>query len=141
MLFRCHNATCPAWKYYGGRGVAVCGEWRDSFEAFYAWAIGSGYAYPLEIDRINHAGRYEPSNCRWATRQQQMQNTGKRRDAKTSGYRGVSWCANAGKWRAQIHGTKRSSTHIGLFLTEVEAARAYDAIAKQEFGEFASLNF
>lgn len=141
MLFRCHNEKSPAWEYYGGRGITVCDEWRESVSAFYEWAIASGYGPALEIDRRDINAGYSPDNCRWATRSQQMQNTRKKCDAVTSRYRGVSWCTNASKWRAQLSGAGRRSPHIGLFLTEVEAARAYDAVAKQEFGEFASLNF
>lgn len=140
MKSRCNCPTAVAYDYYGGRGIRVCGDWNASFSAFHDWAIASGYEETLEIDRIDVDGNYEPSNCRWATRRQQMQNTRKRCNAKTSSYRGVSWCANAGQWRAQICTPGRSS-HIGLYRSEIEAARAYDAMAMQLFGEFARLNF
>lgn len=68
-----------------------------------------------------------------------MRNTRKRRNAKTSPYKGVSWCSNVGKWRVQI--ARPGSIHVGLFDSEREAALAYDAEARKVFGEFAYTNF
>lgn len=62
-------------KDYAGRGISVCKEWDDEFEAFYRWALANGYADHLEIDRIDNDGNYEPGNCRWVTRKQQTRNT------------------------------------------------------------------
>lgn len=139
MRSRCRPGSHAA-AYYHDRGIGVCPEWDESYEAFRDWALASGYADGLELDRIDNDRGYEPGNCRWATRNQQMANQRKRRDARTSRYRGVSWCSNAGKWRTQVqwHGVHR---HVGLFTDEVEAAKAYDREARLVFGEFASLNF
>jgi hypothetical protein len=71
MKQRCHNPKCSSYKYYGARGIKVCERWRNSFVDFYA---DMGPSNGLEIDRINNDGNYEPSNCRWATREQQMRN-------------------------------------------------------------------
>ena len=75
MKQRCYNVKYQQYDDYGGRGIIVCNEWRNSFENFLA-SVGekpepkSDYS----IDRINNDGNYEPSNVRWATRQQQNRN-------------------------------------------------------------------
>lgn len=68
MIRRCYNKDEDAYKNYGGRGIAVCEEWKNSFEVFYNFAINSGYSPSLDIDRINNEGNYEPLNVRFVTR-------------------------------------------------------------------------
>lgn len=140
MKQRCHNPNLRAFSYYGGRGISVCDHWRNSFEEFSGWAFANGWMEGLELDRCDVNGNYCPENCRWATRSQQMVNTRKRINAKTSQFKGVSWCTKAGKWRAQF-GRDRRIFHIGLFSDEETAARAYDAVITQNYGEFANPNF
>lgn len=73
MRQRCNNKNNRAYKYYGGRGISVCDEW-NKFENFYIWAINNGHDKSLSLDRIDVNRNYEPSNCRWATHQQQTDN-------------------------------------------------------------------
>lgn len=74
MMYRCNNSKATSYQHYGGRGIAVCKEWEDSYDTFRGWALANGYSDDLSIDRINNDGNYEPSNCRWATLSEQMQN-------------------------------------------------------------------
>lgn len=66
MKQRCINPNSQRWKYYGGKGVSVCSEWKD-FYSFYIWATTNGYEEGLSIDRVNSDGDYHPDNCRWIT--------------------------------------------------------------------------
>ncbi|GHV74233.1 hypothetical protein AGMMS49940_15350 [Spirochaetia bacterium] len=74
MLDRCYREKAQNYYNYGGRGITVCNEWRNNFQAFYDWAMENGFDESLTIDRIDENGNYEPGNCRWATSGQQSIN-------------------------------------------------------------------
>lgn len=72
ILYRCNTATAHQYNLYGGRGIAVCKEWQESFEAF-AEHMGPRPA-GASVDRIDNNGNYEPGNVRWATAKEQADN-------------------------------------------------------------------
>lgn len=77
MHQRCENPQNSSYERYGARGIKVCKEW-ETFEAFYRWAIETGYtssASPrVTIDRKDNDKGYSPENCRWVTDTQQARN-------------------------------------------------------------------
>lgn len=73
MKDRCYNPRCKSYEYYGGRGITVCQEWRDSFETFIA-AVGRRPSPELQIERIDNNRGYEPGNVTWANRDAQLAN-------------------------------------------------------------------
>jgi len=70
MLSRCRT---PHQRSYQAKGLSVCAEWQK-FEPFQDWALASGYADDLSIDRIDNSLGYFPANCRWATVKTQSRN-------------------------------------------------------------------
>lgn len=73
MKSRCESTKNKDYKYYGGRGITVCEEWK-AFESFMNWSFKNGYKDELTLDRIDNDAGYEPNNCRWATRKEQTRN-------------------------------------------------------------------
>lgn len=85
MIQRCTNPKSVSYKYYGGRGISVCEDWSNNPTSFYVWAYSNGYKDGLSIDRIDNDGNYEPRNCRWVPKKDQVLNT---RKVKFLSYKG-----------------------------------------------------
>lgn len=73
MRRRCYNPRSVGYPSYGGRGIVVCGRWKNDFSAFYE-DLGPRPSLKHSIDRIDNDGNYEPSNVRWATKEMQDNN-------------------------------------------------------------------
>lgn len=70
MKARCYKPNDPRYNLYGGRGVKICEEWNNNYNAFKEWSYSHGYLPDsnLSIDRIDSYGDYCPDNCQWITR-------------------------------------------------------------------------
>lgn len=73
MINRCYNAKNRRYSSYGGRGIAVCYRWR-SYANFYDDNI-THWGKGLQIDRRDNDKGYWPSNVRFVTGRENMQNT------------------------------------------------------------------
>lgn len=70
---RCTNPKNPSYHNYGGRGITMCPEWMESFEAFYD-AVGPCPGKGLSLDRVDNNKGYEIGNVKWSTHSEQMLN-------------------------------------------------------------------
>lgn len=119
---------------------------RKTAETLHRFIVG---ARPGEVvDHRNGNGLdNQRLNLRHATNRQNAQNVTLSANQKRGGFKGVSWNPRAKKWQAAISGGpvkpngRRARVYLGVFVDPADAARAYDAAAREHFGEWASLNF
>lgn len=109
MKQRCTNPNFEHWMDYGGRGIGICQEWFDSFEAFRDWALSHGYADGLTIERKDNEGNYEPGNCEWIAKARQQFN---KRSSVMLTFDGRTMCV--AEWAAEL-GFKRITLYARLY--------------------------
>jgi hypothetical protein len=103
MRRRCHTVNSSDYQYYGARGIKVCKRWYNSFVNFYS-DMGQRPSAAHSLERRNNSKNYSPSNCFWATRKEQGNNT---RHNKLITYKGETltlslWCDRLGLNRKTI---------------------------------------
>lgn len=102
MITRCENPARDFYPRYGGRGIKVCPAWRASFQRFLD-DMGPRPSAKHSIDRIHNDCDYSPANCRWATSEEQGQNTSRTRKITINGETlGVS------AWARRLHISKKA---------------------------------
>ena len=124
-------------KSYGVRAISkkITGG-KYLIERLHQFILGRSW-----VDHINGDGLdNRRCNLRLANRCQNMRNTQKRSGTTSSEFKGVFWSNTYERWLAQIT-PARKRMHLGYFLLEKDAARAYDAAARLHFGEYARTNF
>jgi hypothetical protein len=67
MIDRCYRVDTCNYAEYGGRGVTVCDEWRESFKVFHDWAIIARYGLGKKLDNemLGDGTFYSPATCCW----------------------------------------------------------------------------
>lgn len=95
MRRRCNDKKDASYCRYGAKGIKVCDRWLNDYDSFYLdmGDVPDG----MTLDRINCKGNYEPSNCRWATCEQQQNNKSSNRSITFSGI-----TLNAGQWASKL---------------------------------------
>lgn len=113
MVSRCYKEEAKDYEYYGGRGIEIYEEWRNSYKEFYEWSMQSGYTDSLTLDRIDSEEDYTPDNCRWVSMYVQAQNKGIMKNNK-SGVTGVIPSKNGYRVQISRNGIKK---YLGRFNT------------------------
>lgn len=75
-IARCHNTTNKAYPHYGGRGISVHKQWRESRALFlhYVQTLEGWDVPSFEMDRVDVNGDYEPNNIRFVSRSDNLRN-------------------------------------------------------------------
>lgn len=114
---RCENPNCPAYPYYGGRGIYLCDRWQN-FNAFLS-DMGMRPSPKLTIERKDNDGPYSPENCVWDTRKAQSNN---RRNVIRLTFNGETltlsqWAKKLGVPPCRLYSRHRKGWPVWMILT------------------------
>ena len=123
MKRRCFNPNDEHYADYGGRGIAVCQQWVDSFDVF---LVDVGLCPPrMTLDRINNDGNYEPGNVRWASHRAQCNNRRTTRRVEIEG-RTLSlaqWAEELGMKRRTLYSRLRNGWDMSDAISRTRYSR------------------
>lgn len=122
MIQRCTNQHSKSWPNYGGCGIAVYDRWRNSFDDFLA-DVGPRPSPSHSLDHRDNDGHYEPGNVRWATPQEQAQNTRRYTGAPSTRYQVRHSADQMAAWQAAAQADGRELQNW-IRRTLDEAAKA-----------------
>lgn len=132
MINRCTNPNVPHYESYGGRGIAVCERWLNSFENFLE---DMGEPPPgVTLDRLDNNGNYSKENCEWRTPVDQARN---RRSNLFLTFNGLTltvaeWAIRTGIGRRTIE----QRHHLGWSDERTLTAPVNKALRRTETQEF-----
>lgn len=119
MINRCYNENVKGYHNYGGRGVFVCDRWLESFENFFE-DVGLRPTKKHSLDRFPDInGNYEPSNFRWATKEQQQR--GQRRNV---------WLEHNGEKMVLIDWAKRFGVRHTCISEHLKSGKTFSEIVE-----------
>jgi hypothetical protein len=100
---RCFRPNNPKYADYGGRGITMCPEWKDSFPAFLRdmGPVPDGYS----LHRVDNDGNYEQGNCCWASRKEQDRHKRNNKYLEHGGVRQTQadWAKSLGMSSSELH--------------------------------------
>lgn len=117
MKARCTYSYMDNWQYYGGAGINFCPEWA-TFEGFFR-DMGE-CPDDHSLDRIDPSGDYCPSNCRWASKLAQANNT---KAVKNVTFNGETH--SVAEW-SRRSGIKYSTLYHRLFKYNMTVEKAFE---------------
>lgn len=148
MIQRCYNKNHPHYDAWGGRGIRVCPEWLNDYQAFRRWALETEYDEKKDrkyqsLDRIDNNGDYCPENCRWATMKEQNNNQRPRKSGVGYKYNwtfeGVTksaedWCAifNVSVPMVMYRVNKKGMEPFVALTTPVTRGKNANSITKEQ---------
>jgi hypothetical protein len=142
-------AIIDASDYHLVNGRLWQAHWAPCIRSFYAESCGRlkmhrvvlGLSLRHELaDHRNHDTLDNRRNNLRVVSSTENKRNGSKPRVGSSRFKGVSWCRKCRRWRAQIRMSQSRRIALGFFSKEEDAARAYDASARELFGQFALTN-
>jgi hypothetical protein len=124
MRSRCLDPNSTSYRFYGAKNISVCRRWAESYDEFFD-DMGE-CPKNKTLDRINSAGNYEPSNCRWATMKEQQNN---RRDNVFITYNNKTLSVSC--WAEEL-GIKKTTLFRRLFVQKLSIDDAFTLPLKKD---------